>query len=250
MTRFGDTARDLGKWLAVSSAAVAIACASVTTRESPPDPKNKLPAGVAKDAGEFRQRLVSGGFPVGPGHTRNRTADCFFSCEDVQVRIEAVGNTLLIDPTVAPPPNTGVPVAHLYNLDENKREKYYGMKPHKNAEYYLWVDAKPGTPNASRWTLLEVPIGNGNVTAGVPKDFALCNSPDPGVPRYSQADFAEYQHSGVCAFKRTAAKSNMSEASVMGLQPMFDAISLLIATLSNYLQPQGGWIECKPGCCT
>jgi hypothetical protein len=42
----------------------------------------------------------------------------------------------------------------------------------------------------------------------------------------------------------------MSEASVMGLQPMFDAISLLIATLSNFLQPQGGWIECKPGCCT
>jgi hypothetical protein len=236
---------------AIFSVATIMACATRPTAEVlPPDPKNPLPVGVDQDPGIFRQTLSR--YHLGGGQTRNRTASCFH-CDDVAVRIEAVGNTLDIDPnpSTLAPADFGVPVAHLVNLDEKKGEKYYGLKPRKNAEYYLWVDGNRAT-HAWQWTLVEVPMVAGKVTAGVPVPFGYCNpheATDP--PPSSQADFAEYRHNGMCSAKGPAAPVGVTNLSMMTWQPLVNAIERVIGLINgDFLEAEGGWIECTYGCCT
>jgi hypothetical protein len=245
MTRLSAPAQVIRRLAVVSFALLAMACRAPSVHDAP-DRKNPLPAGADPDPVVFRKNVSA--FPIGVGHTRGRDAKCFLGfCKGVQVRIEAVGNTLLIDPKN--PSATGVPVAHLVNTDDEKTELHYGLKPHTEAEYYLWVDKDTITKKA-RWTLLEVPIKGDRVLAAKPKELKLCYRRVAGEAKASEADFAEHQHGGKCSDKIASAATTTNAASVLSFQSFLAAIDHLVAIAWEGWGMQGGWIDCSNGCCT
>lgn len=245
MTRSSAAALFFGRLCVVFSAAAAMACHSVGVQGAP-SANNPLPNGVDPDPAAFRQSIAA--FKPGLGHTRARDAKCFLGlCKDVQVRIEAVGNTLSIDPDNAP--GAGVPVARLVNFDAKKTEAYYGLKPGTESEYYLWVDSIPRTRKA-RWTLLEVPLQGGRVLAAKPTELRLCHRRGPNDPKASEADFAENKYDSECTARVATAVSTAHTASILSFRPLIALIDNVIAIALAASSTQGGWIDCSNGCCT
>ncbi len=244
MSRSSATAREVGRWSVICSVIAALACVKSL---APPDPKNQLPDGVTNDTLDFRKKIAS--YPVSTtSHERPRRAKCFLSlCSRIDVRIEAMGNTVAIDPDNAPA--SGLPVAHLVNLDKTKTERFYGLLPGTQAEYYLWVDRKAGS-NKARWTLLQVSHTANSVTAAVPTDLTLCHKRKPGLPPKSDADFAESTDYNKPCDVALPADLKVSRASAFPT-PVFGAfLAHVAAVLSDGFRMEGGWIECSNGCCT
>lgn len=244
MSRSSATARKVGRWSVICSVIAALACVKGL---APPDPNNQLPDGVTNDTLAFQKKIAQ--YPLSTtSHERPRKAKCFLSlCSRIDVRIEAMGNTLAIDPDSAPA--SGLPVAHLVNLDNKKTERFYGLLPGTQAEYYLWVDRKAGS-NKARWTLLQVSHTANSVTAAAPTDLTLCHKRELGAPPPKpDADFAEYRDDGPCDVPLPA-ELKVSQASLFPL-PVFGAfLAHVAAVLSNGFELEGGWIECSNGCCT
>ena len=88
----------------------------------------------------------------------------------------------------------GVPLRHLVNLG-NKTEKYYGLLPQAEADYYLWVDAR--TQTQAQWTLLQLSHVTHTVTAALPTDLNYCHQAKYVVTA-PDADFAKNRPEGRC----------------------------------------------------
>jgi hypothetical protein len=243
MSRNSAASLAVGRWLAVSLLATALACATASTNLPPPDEKNDLPDGVSKNPAEFRQG-VSAFARSGNVHKRARPGRCSVCL--INISIEAVGDTWLIEPRNGPA--AGTPVARILNLDPTDTEAYYGIQPSIQAEYYLWVDRKPGSRRA-RWTLLRIPMGAGIVTAGRPHDLELCKK-RVGEIRTSDADFAEYRHPNGCDPKADAEDLKASQASLLpiSIEALFARIAAIVRAPPSLAR--GGWIDCARGCCT
>jgi len=252
--------RAAAKWIVITSAIVALGCPPPGGFPPPsPDWSTPLPTGVDSDAGTFRAR-VDKGFPrSGNSHRRARAATCRPGSIDshgrlrslcaVDVTIEALGNTLLIDPDNAPV--TGVPVARIENLDTVDSEAKFGFQPGIRALYFLWVDRKPGSTKA-RWTVLQVPMGAGIVRAGYQKDLKLCNHYHEREIRMSDADFYEYKYDDhPCDVAVSAEKSSVHQASFLSTEQFAALVGRVAAFLRrDFTAAQGGWISCSGGCCT
>jgi hypothetical protein len=240
--------RAAAKWMAIASAIVALGC---PPPGGPPSPEwsTPLPTGVDSDAVTFRNRVPGFPAPSGNPHTRARAARCSLgSLCVVNVKIEALGNTLLIDPDNAPP--MGVAVARIENLDSRDVEAKFGFLPGNRALYYLWVDRRPRSTKA-RWTILQVPMGAGIVTAGHQKNLNLCNHPYSGEIRMSDADFYEYKYDDhPCDVAVSAEKSSLQEASFLSTEQFIALVGRVTAFIRGELTSQGGWISCSGGCCT
>lgn len=247
------------KWIATTSVIGALACTAPGGLPYPiPDWTTHLPTGVDSDAAAFRARLAKG-FPRGGGsHRRARAAKCRPGLDagrsprvlcTVEVTIEPLGDTRLIDPDNAPA--AGAAVARIENLDSLDTEARFGFRPGIEAVYYLWVDRKPGSTKA-RWTVLEVPMGAGIVRAGYQKDLKLCHS--YGGPGWvSDADFVEYKYDDhPCTVPMVSAdKSRIQEASLLLPARFVSLLGKAAAFLrGEAAAAQGGWISCSGGCCT
>jgi hypothetical protein len=171
----------------------------------------------------------------------------------VDVKIEPLGETWQIKPDSAPA--LGVAVARIENLDSVDTEARFGFRPGIEAVYYLWVDRKPGSIKA-RWTIVQVPVGAGIVTAGYQKDLKFCMRYPPGYPRVSDADFYEYKHDDhpcdvVDTTSGSSYRSSLQEASFLSTQRFSALVGRVAAFLRGaFTAAQGGWISCNGGCCT
>jgi hypothetical protein len=165
------------------------------------------------------------------------------------VKIEPLGDTRLIDPDNAPA--AGVAVARIQNLDSSDVEAKFGFRPGIQAVYYLWVDRKPGSTKA-RWTILQVPMGAGIVTAGYQRDLKRCMYAHEGEIRISDADFYEYKYGDhSCEVMASADKSSTYEASFLSTENFVALVEHVAAFVrGKFSAAQGGWISCSGGCCT
>ncbi len=248
--------RAAAKWMAITNVIVALGCTSPGGFPPPrPEWSTPLPPGVESDAATFRTR-VGKTFPLsGNDHERARAATCSPGSLDalgsprtlctVAVRIEALGDTRLIDPDNAPA--SGVAVARIENLDSLDTEAKFGFRPGIEDVYYLWVDRKPGSVKA-RWTILQVPMGAGTVTAGYQKDLKTCHTYKPVS---SEADFIEYNPHGPCPKLASAQRASTNQASLVSTEGFTALLGRVAAFLRGELSAaQGGWISCSAGCCT
>ena len=245
------------KWITTISAVVALGCTSPGVPYPIPDWSTALPAGVDSSAVTFRARLDKGSPRGAVSHRRARAANCRpglgvdglpRSLCSVEVMIEPLGDTRLVDPNNAPA--AGVAVARIENLDSVDIEARFGFRPGFQAVYYLWVDRKPGSTKA-RWTVLEVPMGAGIVRAGYQNDLKLCHS--YGGPGWvSDADFYEYKYDDHrCPYVASAERSRVHQASLLSPARFVSLLGKVAAFLRGDLAAaQGGWISCSGGCCT
>jgi hypothetical protein len=246
MVRTAGTTRDVQRWLVMICSVIgALGCAKSI---SPPAPANPLPDGVISDTLDFQKKIAPYGVSSTPHH-RQREAMCFLKlCSRIDVRIEAMGNTNAIDPDNAP--THGLPVAHLHNHDKNRTERSMGLLPGTQAEYYLWVDRKPGGSNHARWTLLQVSHTSNSVTAAEPADLNLCHKRERGVQPTSDADFTEYRYHGPCNVPPPAVGLKVSQSSLFPSASFGAVLAHVVDFLAAALQTEGGWIDCNNGCCT
>lgn len=234
--------RAAGKWILIVAAVAAFGCTPYPPPPlPPPDWGTPLPPGVSSDAPTFRAHVATFK-PGGNAHKRPRAATCH-QCA-VEVTIQALGDTRTINPNAAPA--SGVAVARIENLDPTDTEARYGFRPGNQAVYYLWVDRKPGSLRA-RWTVLQVPVGAGKVTAGHQKDLRVCHLFRPDS---SDADFYEFKHRGGCTVAVSPEKSMISQASLLSSERL-SAFVRRVAGLfrREFAAAQGGWISCSDGCC-
>lgn len=238
--------RAAGKWIVLGSAVFGLGCRPVGPGY-PTDWSTPLPSGVARDAERFRSQVAALGRST-TYHIRARAAACVLGtlCT-VQVRIEPIGDTRLINPDNAPEP--GVAVARVENLDSRDVEAKYGFKPGIQDIYYLWVDRKPRSLKA-RWTILQVPMGAGIVTAGHQKDLKTCHHLLPTDIRISDADFHEYTHEAPCDAALSAEIPKVHQASLLPVERVAAFVGRIAAYLRGEAAAQGGWISCSDGCCT
>jgi hypothetical protein len=234
------TPRNVGRWFAFSSVIVSLGCAT-EMEVPPPNPSNPLPKGVQAKGADFRAQI--GPYTAANPHDRDRKAKCLF-CSKINVHIEALGNTPDIKPYS--PPAIGRPVAHLVNTDKKKIEKYYGLLPQDQAEYYLWVDAKSKTQ--AQWTLLQLSHITDSVYAGLPAALNYCHK--DSVTYAPDADFAEYRKDGACNVPIPAASPSVSQASLMSTSAFVALLQRALALLTALAPNGGGWISCSNGCCT
>lgn len=251
--------RASGKWIVLLCVFVALGC-SAPGGYPPPRTvvTGPLPAGVDSDASAFRARIARYALSGNP-HTRARAATCRPGSLDargmartlcsVYVKIEAVGDTRLIDPENAPV--DGVPVARIENLDTQDTEAKLGLRPGIQAIYYLWVDRRPGSTKA-RWTLVETPMGAGIPTPIWQANLNLCHRYHEGDVRVSDADFYEYKYDDhPCDVAVSAERSTVQHAAFLPteqLAALFGRIATFIRGEST--AAEGGWISCSGGCCT
>ena len=233
--------RAAGKCLMIAFALAALGCTPLPPLPPPPpDWATPLPPGVSSNPRAFRAQVA--GLVPGTPHTRARAATCY-RCA-VEVSIEALGDTRMINPDTAPA--TGVAVARIVNLDSTDTEARYGFLPGIQAEYYLWVDRKPGSLKA-RWTVLQVPTGAGLVTAGHQKDLRRCHR---YPPPYSDADFYEFKYHGPCSVAANPERSTINQASLFSTTRLAAFVHRVAALVRGELTAaQGGWISCSDGCC-
>ncbi|HMJ62450.1 MAG TPA: hypothetical protein VK493_11835 [Bryobacteraceae bacterium] len=243
MSHPSGTARDGRILLAIALAIAALGCG---TELPPPDASNPLPPGIPSDTGQYRQ-LIARDEMGKVSHRRERKAKCLL-CSKIVVTIQAVGNTLAIDPENGPV--APVRVAHLVNTDKNKIEKYYGLLPQDSAEYDLWVSRKKDTVKA-QWTLVQVSITANSVLAAKARDLNYCHLRKPGDPKDSDADFAEYTYGGKkCDYPIPEPAQKVSRASLFPTPVFASFLTHLAAILVQYAESGGGWIDCNNGCCT
>jgi hypothetical protein len=243
MRRTSGRARDVRSWLITCSVLATFGCGPEL---APPDPSNPLPPGIPADTGRYRQLIAQDVMSKNP-HPRQRKAKCFLSlCSGITVTIEAVGNTLDIDPKKGPA--TPVRVAHLVNQDKKKTEKYYGLLPGDSAEYDLWVSRK--SDSTTQWTLLLVSRTSNSVIAAKPADLNYCHLRGPNDPKASDADFAEYRKPSKCNYPIRPAAQKVSQASLIPTPVFGSFLAHMAAILTQFAMSDGGWIDCNNGCCT
>lgn len=253
MIRSSAAPHEVAKWVATASVIAALGC--TTTQPIPviqtwpfPEPQwnTPLPPGVNSNPREF-QNSVEGNkdlMPADTFHVRARAGACFFCI--VHVRIQALGQTWRIKPDSGPA--MGIPVARIQNLDASHREARYGFRPETEAIYYFWVDRNPGSTQA-RFTVLQVPLHGGVVTAGHQKTLRYCHY-QPGRPARSDADFLEYRPEGPCTYPISAMLPAISKASLFPGVPVGALVSRFAAFIARGMgTSQGGWIDCNSGCC-
>jgi hypothetical protein len=244
MSRSFGKARYVATILVTCSVVVALDCAK---NVSPRPATNWLPDGVINDTLDFQRKIAA--YPVSSGpHHMQRKSKCFLDlfCSRIDVKIEALGNTVAIDPPH--PPAHGLPVAHLANADPKKTERVFGMLPSTQADYYLWVDRKDATH--TRWTLLQVSHTENSVIAADPADLRPCHRRAPNAKAVPDADFADEKYEGPCDVEFRAAAAKGMQASLLSMPVLGAALARVGAFVSNELRTQGGWIECSNGCCT
>jgi hypothetical protein len=232
------TTRDISRRFAFFSVIVSVGCMRVA-EQAPPDRTNPVPPGVERKGPDFLRQIAPYAPSTNP-HDRERGAKCHF-CSKIKVHIVALGDTYTIDP--AKPPTPGRPVAQLTNLDSKKIEKYYGLLPGVQADYYLWVDAN--SSGQARWTLLELSHATDSVYAALPTDLRYCKKYD--TTRKTDADFAEYKHDS-CVVRYPDPIAKVSQASLLP-SPLVAVIQNVVAFLA-FASTGGGWISCSNGCCT
>jgi hypothetical protein len=236
------TTRDISRWFAFSSVIVLLGCVRVAELP-PPDPSNPLPKGVERNEADFLKQ-IDPYKPTNNPHERQRKAEgCFLGwCPKTVVRIVGLGNTYDINPKS--PPTAGRPVAHLANLGK-KVEKYYGLLPQGQADYYLWVDAKSSTQ--AQWTLLQLSHSTHTITAALPTDLNYCHLYKERVT-VSEADFAQDRPQGPCNVEFPDPVAKVSQASIIptALVAVFQNLLAFLA----FAPDGGGWIYCSNGCCT
>lgn len=215
---------------------------------------DNLPSGVEPNASRFRQQQMH--FYGRPTHTRGRRAICengrvrTLGCVvEVEIQVEAVA---LPDDVV--PPTNGYAIARLTNIDPRDTEEEYQMVSSRHADYFVWIDEMPGS-RRTRWTLLYVPKGPGNVQTAYAKPLSRCHTmKEAGPPPVADVDFTEFKSHppGVkCgATIYSAAPPSVTVASVFSMRP----VTALIARISSLISggariPNGIWFECN-GCCT
>jgi hypothetical protein len=230
---------DRVRW-AVSAVCIAVlACTPVPY--PPPDYSLPLPPGVDSVASRF----LSGIGPVrGPTHDRARPGNCS-KCV-VIVRIEVLSDTRLINPEAAP--TQGVAIAHLVNLDDTDEEAYFNLRPHTEADYYVWVDDGGGKPRA---TLLV--STRGKMRTKTQWAITLCHPYGPdNPPTGPDFDFYEYKHgTQKCPTGTGLNTSQANYASFITAVPFQPLFAKIIAALhGNMTALRGDWIECSSGCCT
>jgi len=241
--------RAAAKWIAITSAVVALGCPPPGHSPYPrPDWSTPLPTGVDSVASTFRTRVDTGFLRGATSHTRARASSSCPVCI-VEVKIEPLGDTRLIDPDNAPA--AGTAVARIENLDSSDVEAKFGFRPGIQAVYYLWVDRKPRSTKA-RWTILQVPMGAGIVTAGYQRDLKRCMYAHEGEIRISDADFYEYKYGDHrCEITASADKSSTYEASFLSTENFVVLVEHVAAFVrGKFSAAQGGWISCSAGCCT
>jgi hypothetical protein len=241
------------RWIVLASAIVAVGCPP-SGGYPPPihDWSTPLPPGVDSNAATFRGRMGALS-RSGTYHVRARAATCNPSSHrpppsycTVDVRIEPIGDTYLINPDYAP--DSGVAVARIENLDSEDTETLFGFRPGVQALYYVWVDRKQPSTKA-RWTILEVPMGAGVVKAGYQKDLTLCHSYKAGV---SDADFYEYKHGDLpCGGSASLQGSRFGQASLLSMEQIASLFGRVAALFrGEFTAARGEWISCSGGCCT
>jgi len=236
------TRLDVGRWFVFTCAIVSLGCMRMAELP-PPDPSNPLPRGVERNGADFLKQIDTYK-PTNNPHERDRTAKCFLGSK-IKVRIVALGDTYAIEPSN--PPNSGRPVAHLVNMDKKHTEKYYGLLPGTQADYYLWVDARSSTQ--AQWTLLELSHITNSVSAGLPQYLNYCHKYTEGKP-VSEADFAKDRKEGPCDYPIPEANPKVSQASLMPTSAFVALVNHAFAFLQAYALDDGGWIYCNNGCCT
>lgn len=235
----------VGKCIAVASVVLVFACAGrvmlAPGTAYSGEWNTELPPGVNADAEGFRTHLTAS---PGERHTRLRAGVCS-GCA-VQVTIQSIADSRGIRPDSGPP--EGLAVALLQNLDSRNTEGYYGLKPSAVADYYLWVDRRPGGGGA-RITMLEVPRGPGPVRAGRQKNLEYCHRYPTAYRRErSDADFVEYKEP--CDAGSSAAGLKAVEASVFSAASERAFATVAAAVRNMTLVSKNGWIDCNLGCCT
>jgi hypothetical protein len=242
MTGSRRTPRDVRSWLVVCSAIAALGCGPEL---APPDANNPAPPGFPTDTAAYRDRLAQ--YPLSRNtHRQQRKSKCVtypYFCSKIYVTIEALGNTLAIEPSNVPA--SAVPVAHLVNLDKKKIEGYYGLLPGDSAEYDLWVSQKPRSTQGE-WRIVGQVKKTGKLIYGAATDLNYCHLGHSTNPPVSDADFAEYKHSCDYDIGRSSATPNRMSLSwtIIG-----SVVQHLFAFLT-YSTSGGGWIDCARGCCT
>lgn len=248
--------RAAAKWIVMASAIVAVGCPPSGGFPPPThDWSTPLPSGVDSDAVTFRGKIETI-TRTHSYHVRSRAATCNPGSLSsprsfcvVDIRIEPIGDTRLIDPDNAPDP--GLAVARIENLDSEDTESLFGFRPGIQALYYLWVDRKPSSTKA-RWTILEVPMGAGIVKAGYQKDLKHCNHLHAGEIWVSDADFYEYKYGDhPCDADITLERSRFGEASFFSTEQLVSLVGRVADLFRGKLMAAGGgWISCSGGCCT
>lgn len=242
--------RPARRWALLTLLAGFFGCTSAGVPR-PPVLSDNLPAGVERDASQFRRQLAR--FYGKPTHQRSRRAICHNGTLGCVVEIEIqVDGVELPDPAV--PPRDGFAIARLTNLDRQDTEEQYHLVPSSRAEYFVWLDAMPGS-GRTRWTLLYVPSGAGNVQTAFSKPLTRCHTPKEVVPRpVADVDFTEFKWhppGTVCGGTTySVAPRSVSLASVFSVPPLAALIRRVGSLLSGGSRiPNGIWFECN-GCCT
>ncbi len=220
----------------------------------PPVLSDNLPPGVEPNASRFRQQQMR--FYGRPNHTRGRRAICetgavrTLGCAvEIEIQVDAVP---LPDDVV--PPANGYVIARLSNLDPRDTEEEYQMVSSTRADYFIWIDEMPGA-RRTRWTLLYVPKGSGNVQTAYAKPLSRCHTEkESGPPPPADVDFTEYKWhpAGVKCGRTTysAAPPSVTVASVFSIRPFTALITRVGSLISGGARiPNGIWFECG-GCCT
>lgn len=237
--------RPARRWALLTLLAGFIACTSAGV-PAPPVLSNILPLGVEPNASLFRQQQTR--FSGRPTHTRTRRAICengtirTLRCVvDIEIRVDGD----VPDPDV--PPAAGYAIARLTNLDPRDTEEQYHLVPSSRADYFVWIDAMPGS-RRTRWTLLYVPTGSGNVQTAFAKPLVRCHL-RPGRP--ANVDFSEFQDHpvGVCGVATNNVAPSVTLASVVSIRPLTALITRIGSMISGGARiPNGIWFECS-GCC-
>jgi hypothetical protein len=242
MRSLRQVVRSLGVFLICTAGATLVAC----TRHvlySTEDWRTPLPPGVSSDPATFLSGIPAP-TPRDSVHVRVRPGNCPFCI--VEVRVQTIGNTHLIDPDNGPSP--GMAIARIENLDDTDMEAVFGFRPQSAATYFFWVDR--GTSGKARLTVLQVPRSGGLVTAGHQKLLRLCHPRPTGQLPTSDVDFAEYRYKGQPCYREATDKS-VSEASLsfLGEMTLFRRVVAHLTRLP-LMEARGGWIDCNSGCCT
>jgi hypothetical protein len=240
MARSNAAARDVEKWLAFFTAILVVACEPSGPRVAA---ENALPPGVPSDTTKYEAAVAAYAIN-GPDNTRERKVDCwYFFCDTLHVNIRARGDTRAIDPNN--PPDNAVPVAHMVNLSDHKRERWYGLLPHDSAWYDLWVYKDPDTHKAV-WALVQMSHTADAVIAAKATRFAQCVKGGPYL--VAEADFAKFKHKDCTTPLDAEAAKPTASLAITGLLGSF--VNHLQAWLFDNSRLGGGWIDCANGCCT
>jgi hypothetical protein len=229
----------------IASAAALVFAACHNGAKQPPVRPGRLPRGVT-DAASLRAWLAR--YPAGQSHVRKRKGTChLWSCNEIDVLIEARGITSRINPLNGP--RDDIAVARLVNQGDDT-ESYYHLGAHQ--EGVLSVGRTMS--GKAEWTMLRTLPNSNAIVAEPAKDLNYCHLYVGQKPDTSDADFAkdhEREHAeGNCDVKIPQLRGTINRASMFQFPDIAVVVDYGMALLAAYARSDGGWIECSNGCCT